>query len=87
MFARSFEMNCLLSIKSPQPPIIFDFANFLIKSGKVDDYSSYGPIITRLGFNSNTFIDEMRAFAKESSTSKKTFVINKVGFCNYINMV
>lgn len=72
-------MDFLLSVRTPHSPIIFDFAQFLINSGKIEDISTYGPIISRLGFKNNEkFLEEMRSFWNSTSTSKKPFPMDKV---------
>lgn len=71
-------MNYFSSVRSPHSPIIFDFAQFLINSGKVEDLSAYGPIISRLGFKNDKFLEEMRSFWASSGSLKKHFALDKV---------
>lgn len=71
-------MNSNLSARGPLSPIIFDFAQFLIDSGKVEDVSAYGLIISRLGFKNDKFLEEMRSFWTLAATSKKPFILDKV---------
>lgn len=72
------QMSHFSSILSPHSPIIFDFAQFLINSGKVEDLSAYGPIISRLGFKNDKFLEEMGSFWTSSSSLKKPFALDKV---------
>jgi hypothetical protein len=71
-------MNRFSSFHQPSSPIIFDFAQFLINSGKVEDLSAYGPIISRLGFKNEKFLEEMRSFWTSSTSLKKNFALDKV---------
>lgn len=73
-------MDFLLSVRTPNSPIIFDFAQFIINSGKVEEISAYAPIFSRLGFKNEKFLDEMKTFWTSAGTSKKTFELDKVGY-------
>ena len=74
----SIAMNFLLSVRTPPSPIVFDFAQFLINSSKVDESTAFGPIISRLGFDEDTFLNEMKSFGNGTFSSKKPFVMDKV---------
>ncbi len=76
-------MSHFSSFRSPHSPIIFDFAQFLINSGKFEDLSAYGPIISRLGFKNDKFLEEMRSFWTSSSSLKKPFALDKVKTNNF----
>ena len=75
---RSIAMDFHLSVRTPHSPIIFDFAKFLINSGKVEEISAYSPIISRLGFKSEKFLEEMKSFWSMAGTMKKPFELDKV---------
>lgn len=77
-------MTSSLSVRSPLSPIIFDFAQFLIDSGKFEDATAYGLIISRLGFKNEKFLEEMRSFWTSAATSKNPFVLDKVIMIIYI---
>ena len=71
-------MEHLLSPRQPASPIVFDYAKFLISSKKTDDFKAYGPIVARLGFSSESFLNEMKKFASESAARKALFNIDTV---------
>lgn len=71
-------LGIAMDYRTPHSPIIFDFAQFLINSGKVEEISAYSPIISRLGFKNEKFLEEMKAFWGTAGTSKKIFDLDKV---------
>lgn len=73
-----FQMISNSKLRTPFSPIIFDYANFLISSGKVEDISSYGPISARLGSKTETFLKDMKDFWINSATLKTPFSLDKV---------
>lgn len=81
-------MEHLLSCRQPLTPIVFDYAKFLISSGKFADAKAYGAIVSRLGFKADSFSAEMKKFATSASTFKGSFVIDKVSYLiafNFLN--
>lgn len=64
--------------RTPFSPIIFDYANFLISSGKVEDVSYYGPISARLGWKTETLLKDMKDFWNNSANIKTPFSLDKV---------
>ena len=71
-------MDFLLSVRTPYSPIIFDFAQFLINSGKFEEISAYNPIISRLGFKNEKCLEEMKSFWTMTGTMKTPFELDKV---------
>lgn len=65
-------MNHLLAVRTPFSPIVIDYAKFLAKSGKANEVQSYGPIVSRLGFQLETFLNEMKQFYTSASAPTST---------------
>ena len=71
-------MDFLLSARIPPAPIVFDFAQFLINSGNIDESTALWPIISRLGFDEDKFLNEMKSFGNIIFSSNKPFIMDKV---------